>query len=179
MLIDISRALDQTTPVYPGDVPFSSEWSMSIAQGGYCNVSTVRASSHAGTHVDLPRHLSDGGEPPPLEAFCGPCMVIELGQTPALSPGLRVLIKGERAIEEETVRWLVDSKAVLVGVETMSVDPVDDESLANHHVLMDSGITILESLDLGDVPVGEYELIALPLKIPNADATWVRAVLRK
>jgi arylformamidase len=39
-------------------------------------------------------------------------------------------------------------------------------------------MAILEGLVLRDVPAGEYELIALPLKLAGFDASPVRAVLR-
>ena len=38
---------------------------------------------------------------------------------------------------------------------------------------------VLENLVLDDVPEGDYELIALPLKLMTADASPVRAVLRE
>ena len=38
---------------------------------------------------------------------------------------------------------------------------------------------MLENLVLDDVPAGDYELIALPLKLTMADASPVRAVLRE
>ena len=37
---------------------------------------------------------------------------------------------------------------------------------------------VLENLVLDEVPAGDYELIALPLRIAGADASPVRAVLR-
>ena len=37
---------------------------------------------------------------------------------------------------------------------------------------------MLENLVLDDVPEGDYELIALPLKLMQADASPVRAILR-
>ena len=40
------------------------------------------------------------------------------------------------------------------------------------------GLRVLENLLLDDVPEGDYELIALPLKLTSADASPVRAVLR-
>jgi arylformamidase len=41
------------------------------------------------------------------------------------------------------------------------------------------GLRVLENLVLDDVPEGDYELIALPLKLMTADASPVRAVLRE
>ena len=38
---------------------------------------------------------------------------------------------------------------------------------------------VLENLVLDAVPEGDYELIALPLKLTTADASPVRAVLRE
>jgi arylformamidase len=40
-------------------------------------------------------------------------------------------------------------------------------------------LRVLENLVLDDVPAGDYELIALPLKLTTADASPVRAVLRE
>jgi arylformamidase len=50
--------------------------------------------------------------------------------------------------------------------------------MRSHHVLLEGGVSLLENLDLTGVPPGDYELIALPLKIVGSDAAPVRAVLR-
>ena len=44
--------------------------------------------------------------------------------------------------------------------------------------LLAHDIRVLENLVLDEVPEGDYELIALPLKWVHADASPVRAVLR-
>ena len=44
------------------------------------------------------------------------------------------------------------------------------------HDLRSRGAGFVDTLD--DVPEGDYELIALPLKLTSADASPVRAVLR-
>jgi arylformamidase len=41
------------------------------------------------------------------------------------------------------------------------------------------GVAILENLDLRGVPEGDYELIALPLRIVGGDSSPVRAILRE
>ncbi len=197
LIIDISRALSEQTAPYPGDEPFSRVLTTSLANGGASNVTSVCGSSHLGTHVDLPFHVSADTEPPPMELFCGPAVVIEVDDWADLKdidlpPGLRVLFKTANSgkpddvfdlefhcISAGAVEWLVAQKAVLVGVDASSVDPVGVLELPNHHALNLAGIAILENLDLSEASPGEYELIALPLKIPGADATWVRAALRK
>ena len=48
-----------------------------------------------------------------------------------------------------------------------------------HHAVRRHGMAILEGLVLDDVAAGDYELIALPLKLMALDAAPVRAVLRR
>ena len=66
----------------------------------------------------------------------------------------------------------------MLGVDAPSVDPKDSKTLPVHHMLFSGNAYILENLDLRRVPVGPYELIALPLKLMALDAAPVRAVLR-
>jgi arylformamidase len=46
-------------------------------------------------------------------------------------------------------------------------------------VIRQRNLRVLENLVLDDVPEGDYELIALPLKLMTADASPVRAILRE
>ncbi|MGH7507289.1 MAG: hypothetical protein ACRELX_16665, partial [Longimicrobiales bacterium] len=46
-----------------------------------------------------------------------------------------------------------------------------------HHILHAGHVAILENLVLSAVPPGRYTLIALPLKLTEADSSPVRAVL--
>jgi len=64
-----------------------------------------------------------------------------------------------------------------VGLDTPSVDPYDDATLACHQALARFGMVGLEGLVLHDVAPGLYTLCALPLKIEGAEASPVRAVL--
>jgi arylformamidase len=82
------------------------------------------------------------------------------------------------AFAPETVAQLADLGVVLVGIDTASVDPADSKTLDSHQVLRQRQLRVLENLVLDDVPEGDYELIALPLKLMTADASPVRAVLR-
>ena len=60
-----------------------------------------------------------------------------------------------------------------------SLDPAASKSLDSHQRIRAHGMAILEGIVLDDVPAGDYELIALPLKIVGCDASPVRAVLRE
>ena len=52
------------------------------------------------------------------------------------------------------------------------------KTLDSHQVIRRLDLRVLENLVLDAVAEGDYELIALPLKLVSADASPVRAVLR-
>ena len=65
----------------------------------------------------------------------------------------------------------------LIGIDTPSIDPEQAKVLEAHQAVARNDLAILEGLALHAVREGLYTLIALPLKIENADAAPVRAVL--
>jgi arylformamidase len=74
---------------------------------------------------------------------------------------------------------LATYNVVLIGLDTPSVDPANSQQLPAHQELHRLKLRVLENLVLDDVPEGDYELIALPLKLTQADASPVRAILRE
>ena len=205
-LIDISEPISPRTAVFPGDTSFRAEWVMRLDRGHSCSVSALTLSPHCGTHADAPLHYDARGEDiaaADLSAYLGRCRVLEVqGRgTPPLVPvealgaaalaGVeRVLLKTRAAHDAD--RWdegftalgpaaaqaLVALRVRLVGIDTPSMDHAASKDLAAHHVLRTGRIALLENLDLSNAPPGDYELIALPLKIVGGDASPVRAVLR-
>jgi arylformamidase len=77
------------------------------------------------------------------------------------------------------VQHLADLGVLLIGTDSASIDPADSKALPSHQVIRQRGLRVLENLLLDDVPEGDYELIALPLKLMTADASPVRAILRE
>ena len=67
---------------------------------------------------------------------------------------------------------------MLIGVDTPSLDAQSSKTMAAHKAVAAHNMAILEGLVLDDVPEGDYELIALPLKLAGLDASPVRAILR-
>ena len=61
------------------------------------------------------------------------------------------------------------------------ISPAVDQQAAvpSRHQLLAHGLRVLKNLVLDDVPEGDYELIALPLKLMRTDASPVRAILRE
>jgi arylformamidase len=83
------------------------------------------------------------------------------------------------AFAPETVALLADRGVLLIGIDSASIDPAESKTLDSHQTIRRRGLRVLENLLLDDVPEGDYELIALPLKLTTADASPVRAVLRE
>ncbi|HJR62880.1 MAG TPA: cyclase family protein [Gemmatimonadaceae bacterium] len=205
MLRDISVALGPATPEWPGDTRFSCLWTWSMRDGASVNVSSIHTSPHVGTHADAPLHVRDGwtaSHELPLDAFSGRALVCtvrggaeevglaELGGLAGAGRVERLLLRTGRGIAgmhfpdtwptlaPAAVRALLARGLVLLGVDAPSVDPRESKTLEVHRLLFEGGANVLENLDLRDVPEGEYELIAYPIKVHGLDAAPVRAVLR-
>jgi arylformamidase len=203
MLYDLSPIVRPEIPVWPGDTPFDSRLTWSMALGGTVNVSAITTTPHLGSHADAPFHTEPRGETMadlPLERYLGPCRVVKVPPRPLIEPrhleGIdlsnppRLLLKTESvrdrrtfperfsALSAELAALLGEKRVLLVGLDTPSVDPFDSKTLDAHHALARGGVAILEGLLLDGVPEGIYELIALPLKLAGLDASPVRAVLR-
>ena len=202
---DISPPVMAGSPVFPGDTPYSQEWSATLAPGCPVNVSRITLSPHVGAHADAPLHYDETGASigaVDLEPYLGACRVIHaIGCGPLvewrhiehaardLPP--RVLVRTyERvpldrfdealaAYAPSTIERLAHLGVKLVGIDTASIDPADSKSLDSHQVIRRRDLRVLENLVLDAVPEGDYELIALPLKLMTADASPVRAVLRE
>ncbi|MBS1989555.1 MAG: cyclase family protein [Cyanobacteria bacterium SZAS LIN-3] len=80
-------------------------------------------------------------------------------------------------IGEDTAEKLGELGFLLTGLDTPSVDHTQSKELATHRILDRYKLSWLENLDLSEVEEGEYELIALPLKFVELEASPVRAIL--
>ena len=203
-LWDISPPVSTASALFPGDRAYSQEWTATLGPGCPVNLSAVTLSPHIGAHADAPLHYGAGaatiGEVD-LVPYLGPCRVIHAIDCGALvriehvqhaiaDLPARVLVRTctsapvawspeFSAFAPETIAWLAGLGVRLVGIDSQSVDPADSKTLPSHQQLLKLDVRVLENLVLDDVPAGDYELIALPLKWTLADASPVRAVLRE
>ncbi len=203
---DISAPVHAQTPVFPGDTEYAQQWGATISETCPVNVASITLSPHVGTHADAPLHYDPQGASighVPLDNYIGPCRVIHaIGCGPlilwehiaqACGKGdlpARVLVRTyERmpvnrwdseltAYAPETIERLADLGVKLIGIDTASIDPATSKTLDSHQVIRRRDMRVLENLVLDEVPEGDYELIALPLKLTTADASPVRAILR-
>ena len=81
------------------------------------------------------------------------------------------------AIAPRTIELLASLGVRLIGIYTPSLDPQQSKTMDSHNAVARHGMAILEGIVLDDVPEGGYELIALPLRFANLDASPVRAIL--
>jgi len=203
-LWDISPLVHPGAPIFPGDEPYRLQWTARLSPQCPVNLSALTMSPHVGAHADAPLHYAN--EAPDiaavdLDTYLGPCRVIHaIGCGPLIriehvehaAAGLppRVLVRTcERAdtvwkdeftaYAPETVAWLAARGVRLIGLDTPSVDPASSKSLDSHQQLLRADLRVLENLLLDEVPAGDYELLALPLKLAGACASPVRAVLRE
>jgi arylformamidase len=204
-LWDISPPVDAQSPVFPGDTPYSQQWAATLTETCPVNVSAISLSPHVGAHADAPLHYDPQGAAVgalDLLPFLGRCRVIHalaagplitLAHLPQALTDLppRVLVRTYRqfpltqfdtqltGFDPACVQHLADLGVLLIGTDSASIDPADSKALPSHQAIRQRGLRVLENLLLDDVPEGDYELIALPLKLMTADASPVRAVLRE
>lgn len=209
-IYDVSLPLSAATPTYPGDPGIDiKEW-LTLAKGDAANVSLINFGLHSGTHVDAPAHFIAGGakvESLPLEILLGEAEVVEVPDhirvieenfvsANCVRGSERILFKTRNSafwnnlasgfredytyIEPGAARRLVDLGVKLVGIDYLSVEKFKSPDFQTHHVLLSSGVVILEGLDLREVTRGVYELICLPLKIAggSGDGAPARVILR-
>jgi len=206
-IIDITVPLQSDMPTWPGSLGIQLTRTMRLEAGDSSNVSRLDCDVHMGTHVDAPRHLLESGstvEQLPLDIMVGPSFVAYLPKVANITSSdlanlnlpfgtKRLLLRTRNseqwaaettkfkkdyvALTDKAAQWVVDQKISLIGVDYLSVQRYEDNTLT-HQILLEAGIVILEGLNLADVAPGTYELICLPLKLVDAEGAPARAVLR-
>jgi kynurenine formamidase len=140
----------------------------------------------------------------PPERFIGDAYLIDLSYKKAeediipedfkncedkIIPGVRLLLrtdwykvlpdrryfKEQPRISYELAKWLVEKKVSLIGLETPTINPVDNKKL--HQTLLAGGIIVVEALaHLDQIKKDKVFFVALPLKIRGGDGSPVRAI---
>ena len=185
-IYDISQELFSSR-LFPGDKPATYVRASQIAKGDMVNLTKMKLSVHNGTHVDAPCHFIDGGkaiDEMELSKFIGEALVVSASGTLSaddvhrlmVNRPKKILLKGNLELSVASAKAFLDYDVELIGLESVSIGPVDDPKPV-HMVLLGAEIIALEGLNLADVPDGEYFLSALPLKLAGSDGSPCRAVL--
>lgn len=193
-------------PVWPGDpaVSFAPESHLSRDGSHTVRLTRMLLGSHTGTHMDAPAHFIEGGktlDQMPLERLVGQAEVVELRGVRAITrehletrnwSGVeRVLFKTDNSdhwndgefyeqfvyLEAEAAQYLVNRDIRLVGIDYLSIDQFRSLKHPTHFVLLEKDVIIIEGLNLKEVAPGRYRLVALPLRIKNADGAPARVIL--
>jgi arylformamidase len=202
-LWDISPTISGALPVWPGDTRFEASTTWEIGAGCPVHVSRMTMTTHLGAHTDAPSHYDPAGlaiDAVGLAPYIGACRVIDCIGTPLVDvadiarflDGVppRVLLRtyasapqrawdpAFAAVSPAAIALLASKGVILIGTDSASLDPQDSKTLNAHHAVRAHSMAILEGVVLDEVPAGDYELIALPLKLAGMDASPVRAILR-
>lgn len=206
MIYDVTVPITNSMPVWPGDPPvrLTAKSHLSRDKTHTVRLTNIEMGSHTGTHIDAPFHMTDEGkrlDEFPLETLTGKVTVFEIPGARSLGrtelerlnwDGVeRVLFKTENSshwqdgkfyeefvyLEPEGAEFLVQQGVRLVGIDYLSIDKFRSQSHPSHFVLLKQNIPIIEGLNLAAVPAGEYTLVALPLKLQDADGAPARVIL--
>ncbi len=202
-VFDISPEISKSTAVFPGDTVFSQNILMDCKKGDNIGLSAFTTTPHVGAHTDAPNHYHAEGvgiSERSLNYYFGKCQVITVSVAKGerirckdfqdvVITAPRVLFKTKsfpnpdvwngdfNSLSGEVINFLAQNKVCLVGIDTPSIDPAEDKDLECHTSVFKNNMAILEGIVLDNVQDGNYQLIALPLKMQNLDASPVRAVL--
>ena len=208
-LHDVSVLISEELPIWPGDPDISVKLTSSLNRGDNANVTLIEMGVHTGTHIDAPFHFEPNGktiDQLSIEVLIGPCRVIEvLDVNESIDPSvlkkldldgaIRILFKTRNSrwwernekkfqenfvyLSEDGARYLIEQGIKLVGIDYLSVERFKSLNHETHHLLLRNQVVIIEGLNLSSVTEGEYELMALPLKLKGADGSPARVVLRE
>jgi len=199
---DISLPLYRGMLVYPNNTEFRARPIHSRTSVS----SEITMGSHAGTHVDAPKHvLPKGGgvDSIKLQSMIGECRVLDMTkcteavtlkdlQKSRIKKGERILVKTRNSkrgfknfytdyiyLDGEAAEFLASKNIKLFGIDYLSVKQKGSEDNRPHTALLKKKIPIFEGLDLSKVKPDTYFFIGLPLSLKGLDGAPARAVLIK
>jgi len=203
---DLSTKISPDLVVFPGDPKYSTEVVSSLEKGETFNLCHMHLGNHAGTHIDFPAHTIKNHKTSsdfPIEFLIGPGIIIQVPPTeksvtkefvakqPIMGSDI-VFFKTSNSkiskhtpftekyvyIEPDAATELLQKGVKIVGIDYISVDRYDDESLTVHNTLLSKEVLIVEGLELSEIPEGRYEIFIMPLNIPDMDGLPARVLAR-
>ncbi|WP_319371800.1 cyclase family protein [uncultured Ilyobacter sp.] len=204
-IMDLTHMIMENMSMFPGSENPKFE-SIGVLEKDGFEEKKITIYSHTGTHMDAPRHIipnSKGLDDFLPEKFIGKGAVVDAKGKGGIT--LELLSKYEREIDKsdfvlintgwdrywgddryyrgfpsmtiEAALWISCKNIKGVGIDAISVDPIDSSDLANHNIFLKKEILIIENLKFLEKLYGrEFLFSALPLKIKNSDGSPIRAV---
>lgn len=203
---DVTVAISNELPVYPGDPRIDIQRTLSLDAGDVANVSHLSCGTHIGTHVDPPSHFVAGGitlDQLDLDTLVGVARVIDVGDADVidsealgkanLEGATRVLFKTRNSrlwaaphefakdfvyLDTPAAEKLVAHGVKLVGIDYLSIEKFNFDEPTTHLALLGNNVIVVEGLNLSEIKAGDYEMICLPMKIKDGDGGPARVLLR-
>ncbi len=201
-IYDITQTISPEMLSWPEDSPVSFN---NTELEGVASLTRLDMSAHTGTHIDAPAHIICGGkgiDEIDIEQLSGLASVFDLSNAKiidrVLLSGLnlagvsRLLLKTSNSdllnepdfnqeyvsLTTDAAEYLVEQGIRLLALDYLSVDEFSSSLYPVHQILLNAGVVIVESVNLSEVPAGDYEILCLPLKIKGCDGAPARVILR-
>lgn len=202
-IIDISVPVRRRMPLWPDSVGCAVHRVLDQSKGDAVTASVVTMDLHCGTHLDAPMHVMRDGatvRETNLDSCIGPAFVVDLRGIRQITwehleervpEGVsRLLLKTDNsslwdselfsedfsALTVSGAYWVVDRGIRLVASDYLSIQLFGGDP-DTHVALLESGVVVLEGINLTGAEPGSYELVCLPLAIDDAEAAPARAIL--
>jgi kynurenine formamidase len=139
MIIPVSYPLGLKSPLYPGTPGITIVPEKSMANGDSANTSVISMSSHAGTHVDVPRHFCRNGRSVreiflPINSF-SPTYCVELP------------VCGDQVIRaedlDEKITGMKDAVVIFINTGSWHQRATDPQTFAVEHPWVAAGVAAL------------------------------------
>lgn len=199
---DISMPITHNMKVYKGKEEKRPLLSVqSTLKTGSTNESIITMNLHTGSHIDSKLHMFEGGdsvEALNIKELLTKCRVIDLCECNSsigkkdlvdknIQSGSFILLKTKNSTEDilekefiyldsSGANYLAQKNISGVGTDGLGIER-NQSNHETHHQLMNKGIHIIEGLRLSEIKEGDYFLSALPILIPGAEASPIRAIL--
>ena len=205
MLIDLTHTIAPDIPVYPGTPAPAFPSLRTITKDGF-RESALHITTHTGTHMDAPSHISRNGstlDQLPVSQFCGRAVVLDVSREAVVTAeflrahhdslycadflllytgwekrwGTEAYLEDAFPVpDEEAAQYLLSCGLKGVGTDALSIDRIAGP-LTAHQLFLGDGMVVIESLCLKKVmDRKEFLFFALPLKADGSDGAPVRAV---
>ena len=199
--IDLTHAIENNMPVYPGTASLEMRPANTIEKDGF-REKIITFCSHTGTHMDAPSHMLANGknlDDYQCSKFIGKALLMDIKDERNIKNYEKQLetvdfvifktgwakywhqpkyFENYPCISRETTDYLVGFNLKGIGFDAISIDPIDSK-FENHNIIFENDMIIIENLtNLETIDQEIFELVVLPLKIKEADGSPIRAIAR-
>lgn len=206
-IYDLTHVMHSEMPVYPGKGQPLIETAASIEKDGYREM-RLELDGHTGTHMDASAHMLPNGKmlnDYPVSKFTGKAVIIPIDGTISIIEiahlqeykteirhsdyvlfntgwskywGTNDYLKDFPVLSEQAAKWLTTFQLKGIGLDAISVDPVEATTFEIHQILFQSDMVIVENLVFPEnLRNRSGHFHCFPLKFGEADGSPVRAVI--